>query len=354
MTNRGHIRNRWLLATASATIFLLCGETGKSWTWVLTKGSVIALDAAGVPQARVAANASADIALSPDGSTLYVAGDSLETVEARTARVLAQSPNPDFQHWPLGAPTSLLDPSLDGKHLYMLKRHTEAGKDSSWILSYNTMRHAFDSARAPIGGDCPAPSLKVRSATQLDVVCGGHNEIFMIKLSPDGLPAGTSNWKLPPPDEPHTRGDVRATIWGPGHEVFLAKLNGRLLKVDTGKPAVIATSPLPLDDWRIRGAEGALSPDSRRLFIGCSSPDDYSGLTDHIAIFDTQSLRLIRVAKAPYPFWNLARNTNRNELLLTVPARQALVAIDQETLQELRELPLGATPQVIRFSALND
>ena len=115
---------------------------------------------------------------------------------------------------------------------------------------------------------------------------------------------------------------------------------------------MIGTSSEPLNDCRIRGAEGALSPDSRRLFIGCSGPEDYSGLTDRIAIFDAQSLKLIRVAKAPYPFWNLAWNANRDELLLTVPDRQALIAVDPETIQESRELPLGATPQLIRFSAL--
>src|SRR5579885_2717490 len=112
-------------------------------------------------------------------------------------------------------------------HLYVIKRRTTNGHDSTWVASFNVAKQVFDDSTVSLGDACPAPSLVVRSASRLEVSCGGHNIIYVVALSADGTMTGSSALQLPAPagilptGEKNAAGDVRVTGWGTGRAVFL-------------------------------------------------------------------------------------------------------------------------------------
>lgn len=295
-----------------------------------------------------------DVAVSPDGSRLYIGGDALTIVAADTGKTLGTTPNPGHPLWPGPIPTSLMVISPDGSRLYMLKRKTVSGRDVTWVASFDAARQAFDTASAQID-DCPAASLHAPSADQVFVVCGGENTVYAITRHSDGQLVQSSRAMLDKPagvlptGEKNAHGDIRSVIWGRGAEAFLVKLDGQTLRFDTQGMRVTGSSAGPLTGMWVLGGEGAVSGDGRTLFVGCSRLHDTAFERQYIAAFDSQTLILIKIAHAPAAFRSLAWNPFAPELLLTSPDTHSVIALDPQTLQQTRMLSLNAAPDLIRF-----
>lgn len=177
------------------------------------------------------ANMAPDIALSEDGSRLYIAsrlqGTSngvLEVVNTTTGKLITSVDNPD--HWisTLHVYSTHMALSYDGKLLYVFKHRQE--DDAYYIATFDTVNNRFLPGKAMIHGCVTGritPSLD--NSLHITVTCSGTRDIRRLDLNENGNLAGAVErselGKAIPPEHKPSR------------------------KLDTGYPAV--TVPLGND-----------------------------------------------------------------------------------------------------------
>ncbi|HXS95911.1 MAG TPA: hypothetical protein VN736_15000 [Candidatus Limnocylindrales bacterium] len=343
-----------VIRTLIALSLLAGTASAQSTAWVLTPSSVLALDLSrGDVVAQFAAGNYPDFAISQNGKRLFIADRTITSVDAESGKILSSAPNPDAPIYKLPLSVSQMTASADGSRLYLIKRETRGGKDSTWLMSFNVEKGSFDSARVSLGDRCAGAALKLRSPSQLDVVCGGRNTIYVASIGDSGTLESATHFALPPPPalllngQAHAAGDIRSVIWGPGTDVYLVRLDGRVIHADTRTGSVVNEGTQPLAFLWTSYGSGAISEDRRSLFFGCSPLNDYSGLGQYICEVDANSLSPIRQIKVSHPFSSIASLPDSGGLVMT--AAGALIIADEHTLQEKRSLPLPASPSMVRF-----
>jgi DNA-binding beta-propeller fold protein YncE len=343
--------------------------SGGERVWVVdthdmdSQSTVIALDPdSGRVLRSLRVGYSPDLAVARDGTRVYVGstypnGDVLQTFDAQTGALLSKVNNPDRGVWGGLPPTSLMVTSESGDRLYMLKRHTMKAGDVTWISTFDTKNFRFLDKTIPIQ-HCPSAALHAFSSSGLEVVCGGENMVYAFQVGNNGQAVGERTLQLPAPGktlltgETHPDGDVRLAGWSSRKpELFLIKLDGAIVKVNTQTLSVVAERSEALPGMAVLGGdEAVLSPAGDMLLVPCNRADEYPELHFSIAIYDPATLKLLRIQPVDAGFMDLTATPDGRAVLLTVPRSHTVVKMQMGngTLQYSAEYPVGRTPALVR------
>ncbi len=355
----------WLRMVVVASFVAYAWAQNISSAWIVTAdgggGHVLKLDiGSGTVLQSVATDNSPDLAVSPDGTRLYLAAtivkgnrDVLQVIDSSSGAILETVDNQDrYGKYGFFPPSDMVT-SPDGRHLYILKRHSAKGEpDVTFVSAFDTSALQFTGTATV--GDCASSSLNASASDHIVLVCGGANKIYRISLDSNGNPGTVKTFALPSPPpillthEAHATGDIRAVVWGSAPFVFLGRLDGTVWKVNSNDGTLVATSAGPIANKFIGGVGGALSQDGKLLFIACDVVGNWDGLQQSIATFDSTSLTLIGIVKTSSRFNSVAMSPSGNQLLLGIPSTKNVVSLSLPSLSSSSTMALGFTPRIMK------
>ncbi len=258
-----------------------------------------------------------DIALSQDGTHLYIASgerDSgeLAMVDTATASV-RHIPFPNrilyTPHYRTLPPFTSMTVSSDDRYVRILG-HRVASPETveSEVFTVDTRDGHFSSSTVNIG-DCSGGHLAPAStAGQFKVLCSWTGTAHSIRAAADLKEVSDDVVKLPDLQNCVSIGECRAT-------------------------------------WLAYPSKWPQSLDGNRVYVayGSSTPDNMAA-ADQLGVFDTGNGRHLGSLQTSVPFWSVAASKDRSVFYASVPAEHSILAIDASTLRETRKLSVGTTP----------
>jgi DNA-binding beta-propeller fold protein YncE len=286
-----------------------------------------------------------DIALSPDGSRLYLdskwlnVGDVLEIYDTASGQRLAKVSNPDSMRSTVPVYATRMTMSHSGKYLYMVKAHNTLDTTDVYLSAFDTERDQFLPAHVSLYG-CSAVLLPLREDLKLDVACSNSPNLREIIL-------GNSE----DPKEENVLGNER---------ILHDRWNAVFVTQDERKIGLIGTdtSSFLLDrasrifspagkNWLLgkhMGLQRALVATNGNVFLGDSegAGRDFVERYDQVVMTDTSLTPGERFSTVP--FFSMALSHDGNMLYTISPAKAVITVIDTSTLRELRHFSVGTEP----------
>ncbi len=291
------------------------------------------------------------IALSPDGSVLYLTDGALGSqmlsiFDAKDWRVLAQVPISDrIGNIGIGRPGTEVSP--DGKYLYIHKWKILEGSqqghpngssspptDDWWdIFDTSTQEFAPNPPHVPDCGIAQAfPPLGASSS--LAILCHESNALVFVDLPSGNILGTVSTYNQASLDRCASGEDIAAARQAPDGTIYLVTKGGCVLAVDTGKMAVKSTFRMDLPaDWRVPYDLIALSAAGDRLFVGVGPGTSSDGR--EIWTFDLQTQSRASTIRLEQSAWGIALSPDGRLLYAVNPVPDSLFAVDLGTGQQL-------------------
>ncbi len=296
-----------------------------------------------------------DIALSPDGSRLYIVSGERENGELAVINTADGSVReigfpdrvlytPWYQTLP---PFNRVTVSSDGKTLRILQPSPfPPEKAALQVWSFDTTHESFSTTRIAID-DCRSGGFVPSSgAGELEVLCSSNNTLHSIRLDADsrlrshvvanlpGTPRCPVALALPVKDELAVVNRTGAidTMNLATHEF-------------TSTGATRAGEEKCTAPWTVFGLDWPLSPDRTKVYLGYGPPaPDNTATSSSIHVFDTDSWKQLATVQTSVPFWSATLSADGWFLYAFVPKQQAILELDARTLRERRKFTLGAAP----------
>lgn len=313
------------------------------WLYVLDTNdlreaaSVLLVDpATGVVKGRIPTGYAPDMALSPDGTRLYVAsqrqGGRLDVIDTATGAVLRTVEIPDRQIYALLPVWSRMAISPDGRWLYVNQmRFVAPGADEYSVATFDTQRGRFLPERAPIPG-CPS-ALLIPYARQgsLAVFCGAPGATQDARfLQPE------QNGLLAEPSTLPIAGQLAGAIWsGTTSTIYQVAEDGRVVLIDGAARRVSRTVALELPGGgQVVKGSVALSADGARLYLGVRQPAGRKLQARQILVVDTATWQALRTIPTSQPFGGLAVSRDGRRLQALNPDGDSLLILDAAEYRE--------------------
>jgi len=333
-----------------------------------------------------------DIALSPDGTRLYVAYEEmspdrkegqgkLDVIETATGTVVASTANPN--RWVAMGPlySSEMALSADGRWLYMKKLTLDLNHlpvEAVAIFDTAASKFLADTISLP---KCAA-SLLVPwpDGRALSVLCSQDLDLRTVRFNDQGVPANLVPTGIPVTNHATAQWVGTAFVSG-ANEVTVIAADGKYsrINVETSKIVeegmIVFSPPLTPSGWHphVRGAEHVPSLGRRyidmqpplesdgRLYVQLSRSDLYLHAADAIAVLDQKTLRQAAFFELKTSqrgsswnlFWSGAIGDDGTRLyLLGVESKGGIVHV--LSLPDGREIDtikgFGATPTIVVLS----
>lgn len=363
-------------STASAFALPRQGEKPQSgWLYVLDsnknahESQVLLVDP---EQGRVVRTFKAghvpDMALSPDGTRLYIAytvmipGQQrkglLEILDTSTGTVLQTIDNPDRALFTLHTYLSRMMFSLDGRWLYFVKNRQTSEGDFFHVATFDTVQGRFLPEKAALPG-CGPQLLPSPVGRRLNVVCTSSNNARFLELNESGDVTSSSHVSLA---QVEVGTDVKKRV-GPGFlssdgstfKVIMG--DGSFYKIDANSRNITQTGAIDSEarranDWLVGGWIGyqapMSSPDKTKLYLGIAQITDLlrgRPAFDHIVVLGISAFDRIATIKTSRRFHSLAISKDGRQLYGVDPESASLLVIDTTTSREIRTISdIGVTP----------
>jgi hypothetical protein len=187
-----------------------------------------------------------DMALSPDGTRLYLASTSapadgrsqgyLDVIDTATGSVIRRVANPDLRGFNTPQYPSQMAISPSGRWLHFFKARSGNSPDTSYIATFDTLRGEFVPGKAPVPG-CEGALLALPKDRQLAVLChlvrDSHPTVRVLLV--DIIDRGTFAFSSVLPVEP-AKEQERAIV------LPMPSSDGRALRLITGAGGVYEAS----------------------------------------------------------------------------------------------------------------
>ncbi|HXJ94552.1 MAG TPA: hypothetical protein VMT20_17025 [Terriglobia bacterium] len=338
-------------------------------------GQVLVLDSTdNEVMKRIPTGLTPELALSPDGNTLFVIShpvpsqtDTLLLIDALTGNVRDRQAVSDRIHYTVWPEQPLMVVSPDGQRLYVASdRWTPSDeqkglvqKDSFFVAIYGVQQRKFTSTVA-LPGDCFGMHL-VPSPTALNVLCSSANAVFSYSVTSSGLGAPRSVALPPNPKQVFDVAPAAAATTRVHPEVAGAVVSpdGRILTVITSYMRAIQ---IDLTTERVERVEQVsdgrwamptalpISPDGAKVYIPTgpvARPNRALG-ADEITVLDRETLTPAATFHTTGPFWALTLSNDGHSLYAIYPKNQTLYVINTDNGQEVKKLTgLGINPSQV-------
>lgn len=293
-----------------------------------------------------------EIALSPDGSRLYIISGERESGEVAVVNTADGSVREtSFQARVLYTPWYLTLPpfnsialSSDGKALRILQQSSfppEGAQPQIW--SFDTTNESFSPTRAEIDDCRSGVFVPPSTASEFEVICASSNTLHSMRSGADSRLMSQVVTNLP--------GTQRCPV----ATGLLLKDNSKLALIN--RSGAIDTMDVTTHEFRSTGVTGECtalgvvygldwrSPDGTKIYVGYGPPSpDNMATSNAFRVFDTDTWKQLGTAQTSIPFWSATMSADGWFIYAFAPKQHAIVEIDAATLREKRKLSLGKTP----------
>ena len=310
---------------------------------------------------------SADFALSPDGSRLYVASvmdaNSSELAVIDTAQgVVLKSGMVGGRAVTDGLPPfSTMAVSGDGLALRIpIDDPKPSGTDSLLLATFDTQAGEFLPGIVHLGNCGPGRFISYPTADHFDFLCPRTNRVRMIRVDADSRELQNVDVTLPW----ERRDGVAEAMEVPGDPaIAIVRGDGAVVKMDPGSQGFAETAAHPGLPNRIPPAAWPTSPDGSRVYLGYNR--DYDRHSDNrfyldygrppnvrpndalayeLRVIDTRTWQKIGTIKTKMPFWSAATGNDGKMLYAMAPQKHSILVIDTVKMRQSRILKVGGTP----------
>jgi DNA-binding beta-propeller fold protein YncE len=294
-----------------------------------------------------------DIALSPDGSRLYIISGERESGEVAVVNTADGSVREisfpgRVLYTPWGQtlpPFNSIALSSDGKSLRILQQSSyppERAEPQIW--SFDTTKGSFSPTRVEID-DCRSGVLVPPStASEFEVICSGSNTLHSMR-------SGTDSRLMS-----HVVTDLPGIQHCPVATGLSLKDNSKLALINLS--GAIDTMDVATHEFRSTGVTGECAapwvgygldwprtPDGKTIYIGYGPPTpDGLATSQTFRVFDTDTWKQLGTVQTSIPFWSATMSVDGWFIYALAPKQHAIMEIDATTLQEKRKFSLGTTP----------
>ncbi len=331
-----------------------------------------------------------DMALSPDGTRLYVAStrysedgnsrqDFLTVIDTKNGAVLAKVMNPDRWLSTGRKYPSMMAFSKDGRWLYIFKHLLTPQVDTYYVTAFDVKKNRFLREKFMLSGCVSGMLVPFARRGQLAVTCNGTQDLRFVELGgEDAIPNSTNTdaraarnrISLSSRDLPEHGRRIAAIIPAPDGASLTAIIgDGRYVKIDSESHQVSETGVVDRDaraaasgglksannqqtDWLadswMRWQTPQVSPDGERLYLGVGRLIHlHNGVQsfDRIAVFDSKSLNRLATIRTSQPFESLVLSPDGSHLYAISPEQAAIIVVDTTAQREVRTIyGIGTSP----------
>ncbi len=268
-------------------------------------GEVLITDKAGGVVQTLEFGYDPEMAVSEDGTRLFVASSStnaheLAIIDTESWTTLAATPLPDRTTNTIPPPASSLSISLDGAYLYALRMKTEpAGNQSGAPRDRHSVavldaRSGREISAAEIPGCYSGQMFPTQSG--IYVVCPGSELVYQVTV--DNGSASVRHVSLSHPG-------MGATLL-PGDDLVVVGTGGEVTVLESVNLRPTANTVLKFEDREVQQGAVATDQGGVHLLVGLASPmpRDAAGVT-HLAIVDVEDFSVLRIAELEAPLWSI-------------------------------------------------
>ncbi len=313
------------------------------------------------------------IAVSPDGSSLYVASrvpsrgneDMLSIIDTSTGETAAQLSL--RREGDLRARVSTIGPSFspgmaisrDGRSLYFIE--TDGGSPPSlFIGTVDLDTGTLLPESVPLNGCYPGIRLLMALSPnrELAVLCEASNSVTFITISDSGATAESRQVSLASTADPRTdqRGNplnLNLVGWGAvsssGSHIYAVTRSGQVFTINTITKELEDEGriELPDDTWIGYGAKVAISPDNDWMYVGVANADLQPTQADQVSVTDTSTWTVQRTIMTSTPFSHLALAPGADQAYVSNAEQGTITLLDLSSgFETLAFADEGATPQI--------
>ena len=298
-----------------------------------------------------------DLALSPDGSKLYIASGERETgelsvVDTSTGEI-HHVPFADrvlYRPWYRGLPPfSGIAVTSDNRAVWILGHHVfSPDKIESRLWIFDARNERLESKSFDLGSCSSADFLLSSDGHRYRVIC-------------EQRAAHMNSVRLVGVDEEHrARADVDTSPRLPngcdfaevfstrGSTMAVIRSDGAIYEGDAALEGLNPTSITgDCRQGRIAHADWPRSPDGGKLYLGYGgiAPDGMSAATG-LAVFDTTTWKRLGSVQTSVPFWSAVVSHDGKQIYAIAPEQHRVLVIDTVTLQERRVIQVGNIPSL--------
>ena len=293
-----------------------------------------------------------DIALSPDGSRLFVASGErqsgeLAVVDTASGTIL-RIPFPErilYKPWYAALPPySPMGVSPDGRFLRVLVSHFfSPDKIEYQLWTFDTESRSFLSTHIHLGNCGYGEFVPSSAEDQIHFLCPVTNELRFIQLGAEGEEASNTFVKFP---WLRKCGVAQGILPADGDKLRIVRGDGVVYEMDLAKKEF---SPHAANDSCgkriIYPFSWPSSADGGKLYLGYG-PAAANGMATSVEfrVIDTTSSEQIGRIQTSARFWTAAASKDGKLIYALVPEQHRVLVIDAAMLQERRAIDVGRTP----------
>ena len=288
---------------------------------------------AGVVRGSLRTGHAPEIALSPDGTRLYVVASQdgpslLSIIDTATGQVL-NTTEIQYRESYIGESTwPGLAISPDGHWLYINQLHILApGQDEYSVIVFDTRTGNILPEHIQIPG-CPLANLvPEEQGGHVLAFCRATNDVRSLTFTV----SNTTRQQSPAvtyPLSPVFGSLVGAQLLSNG-EVMVVDSNAQIALSQSRLDQLrIATTLKLSDNQQILPSAVTMSPDGDRLYLGIRSTSDPNGQAHQIMVIDSTSWKAVQTLELDHPFTHLATSHSGSEVYATDPDGGLLMIVD--------------------------
>ncbi len=328
--------------------------------WLLDPGS-------GEVKGKIRTGGHADFALSPDGSTLYVASDAdgdlsdLAVIDTAQGMIVERATIAQRAVADAPMPFSTMAVSGDGSTLRVLIQTPGSGDAESYLLAaFDTRAGDFLPGSVRLGNCGPGRFISYPSADQFDFLCPRTNKVRLIKVDDQSNTLRNSEVVFP---WERRVGVAEALEDSGGQTIAIVRGDGAIVTMDIAKLEFDATKTGPDVPARIYPAAWPTSPDGSKLYLGYR--DVYERSSDNrfyldygrppnarpagstpkeFRVYDTRTWRKIGSIGTKMPFWSAVAGGDGRWLYAMVPRKHTILVIDTAAMRQTGTISVGGMP----------
>ncbi|MGD0425438.1 MAG: hypothetical protein ABSC10_01850 [Candidatus Acidiferrales bacterium] len=309
----------------------------------------------------------ADFALSPDGSTLYVAsltdGNSSELAVIDTAEgvILERSTIEGRAVTDALPPFSTMAVSGDGLTLRILTvAPTASDADFFRLAAFDTRSGSFLPESVRLWNCGPGRFINYRNSEQFDFFCPRTNKVRLISVDANSHELRNLDIKLPW----ERRVGAAEAIEDPDtQEIAIVRGDGAVIRMNAATQEfaeTLAHSELP---DRVPPAAWPSSPDGSRIYLGYNRDYDRSydnrfyldygrapnvrpdnAMAAELRVLDSHTWKKIGTIRTAKPFWSAVAANDGKTLYAMAPHEHSILVIDAVKMRQTGVLKVGGAP----------